>query len=135
VIAELARNEDTAWDLEYKALLPRLFGKEHPYGHPVIGERKHVADANEKVITDYYHRWYHPNNAALVMVGGFDPDEALKEIKKLFGSIQRAKLPARKELPAKGPKLPVRFEMPSKFSTPRLLIGYPTIKAGDADQP
>ena len=37
VISELARNEDTPWDLEYKAILPILFGKKHPYGHSVIG--------------------------------------------------------------------------------------------------
>jgi zinc protease len=134
VIAELARGEDTPWDLEYKAILPRLFGKGHPYGHPVIGERKHVADANEKVIKDYYDRWYHPNNASLILVGGFDANEALKEIKKLFGDIPRGKLPARKEVPAKQVKLPVRYEMESKFSVPRLLIGYPTIKYGEKDQ-
>src|SRR5262245_46534124 len=31
VINELAGNEDSPWDLEYKAILPRLFGKMHPY--------------------------------------------------------------------------------------------------------
>src|SRR5262245_47608677 len=134
VIAELARNEDGPWDLEYKAILPRLFGKEHPYGHPVIGETKHVEDADEKVITEHYNRWYHPNNASLIMVGGFDADEALKTIKKLFGDIPRAKLPERKPLPEEGPKLPARHEMESKFSVPRLLIGYPTVKYGDKDQ-
>ena len=42
VIQELNRNEDRPWDLEYKAILPVLFGARSPYGHPVIGERKHV---------------------------------------------------------------------------------------------
>ena len=32
VISELAGNEDQPWDLEYKALLPKLFGAAHPYG-------------------------------------------------------------------------------------------------------
>jgi len=45
VINELARNEDQPWDLEQKAILPLLFGKTGPYGHPVIGEREHVQDA------------------------------------------------------------------------------------------
>src|SRR5262245_57846946 len=134
VIQELARNEDGPWDLEQKAILPILFGKAHPYGHPIIGETKHVEDANEKVITEYYDRWYHPNNASLIIVGGFDAKEALETIKKLFGGIPKAKLPERKKAPEKGPKLPARHQMESKFSVPRLLIGYPTVKYGDKDQ-
>jgi zinc protease len=135
VISELQGNEDTAWDLESKALLPLLFGKDHPYGHPVIGLSEHVRAANEKVIKAHYDRWYHPNNAALVIVGGFDPDDALAAVKKLFGPIPRGALPPRKTLPAKGPALPARLEMVSRFSVPRLLLGFPTVKSGDPDQP
>ncbi len=135
VINELAGNEDSPWDLEYKAILPLLFGKEHPYGHPVIGVTKHVRDANEKVIKAHYDRWYHPNNAVLVMVGGFDSDEALAAIHKLFGPIPSAKLPPRNPLPAKAAKLPARLEMASRFSVARVLIGFPTVRSGEPDQP
>src|SRR5262245_7995921 len=72
VIEELARNEDQPWDLELKAILPLLFGKAAPYGHPVIGERAHVRDATAAVIKAHYDKWYHPNNAALVVCGGLD---------------------------------------------------------------
>lgn len=135
VINELNMGEDSPWDLEYKAILPMLFGKAHPYGHPIIGEAQHVKDATEKVITEHYRRWYQPNNASLVMVGGFDADEALGVIKKLFSSIPRAKLPERKALPESMPKLPSRVEMASKFSVPRLMVGFPAVKSGDEDHP
>jgi zinc protease len=135
VINELAGNEDSPWDLEYKAILPLLFGKQHPYGHPVIGVTQHVRDADEKIIKAHYDRWYHPNNAVLVLVGGFDPDEALATIQKLFGPIPRGKLPPRKELPAESAKLPARLEMPSRFSVARVLMGFPTVRIGDPDQP
>ncbi len=133
VISELARNEDKPWDLEYKAILPVLFGKKHPYGHSVIGETSHVKDATEKVIKDHYDRWYHPNNAALLIVGGFDEKEALATIKKLFAEIPSAKLPDRKEVPAEAAKLPARTQFVSKFSQARLMVGFQTIKAGDPD--
>ncbi|MGL4553350.1 MAG: M16 family metallopeptidase, partial [Gemmataceae bacterium] len=133
VINELIGGEDSPWDLEYKRLLPLLYGKAHPYGHPVIGETAHVKDASEKVITDFYKRWYHPNNAALVMVGGFDPDEAMGVIKKLFGDIPAGKLPERKAVPADGPELPARAEFKSKFSVPRLIWAVQTVKSGDPD--
>src|SRR5262249_3362389 len=102
VIAELKGNEDEPWELEHKAVLPLLFGKDNPYGPPVIGEQKHVEDATAAVIKSYYDRWYHPNNAALIVVGGFDEKRALAKIKELFGDIPKGKLPERRA--AKAPE-------------------------------
>jgi zinc protease len=133
VINELTGNEDSPWDLEYKAILPLLFGKSAPYGHPVIGEAQHVREATEKVIKAHYDRWYHPNNAALIVVGGFDADAALAAIKKLFGPIPRAKLPPRKPLPRAELKRPARLEMKSKFAAPRLVMGFNTVRRSDPD--
>src|SRR5438270_653899 len=82
--------------LENKAILPLLFGAKTPYGHPVIGEKAHVRAATAEVIKAYYDRWYHPNNACLLIVGGFDPDQVLARVKELFGPIPKGKLPERK---------------------------------------
>lgn len=129
VVAELEAGEDMPWDLEQKAILPILFGK-GPYGHPVIGEREHVRGATAAVIKSHYDAWYHPNNAVLVLVGGFDPDKAMAKIETLFGPIPSAKLPERKpELPVTRDK-PVRKEMVSKFKSPRLLMGFNTVRSG-----
>jgi zinc protease len=133
VIEELARNEDEPWDLEFKAILPLLFGKTSPYGHPVIGEREHVRGATAAIIQKHYDKWYHPNNAALVIVGGFDPDKALAKIKELFGPLPKGHLPERKTLPAVKLERPARLEMPSKFEVPRLLLGFNTVAMDHAD--
>src|SRR5690242_7366492 len=85
VVSELEMDEDQPFDLEGKAILPLLFGKTTPYGHPVIGERQHVRGATAAIIKSHYDRWYHPNNAVLVIVGGFDEGKALARIKELFG--------------------------------------------------
>ena len=114
VIEELKRNEDAPWDLEHKALLPLLFSKRAPYGHPVIGEREHVRAATAAVIKAHYDRWYHPNNASLIVVGGFDPERASARIRELFGPIPRAELHARKEqAPRSVPKLSALASIPS----------------------
>lgn len=135
VIEELARNEDQPWDLELKAIMPRLFGERSPYGHPVIGERDHVRAATAEVIKAYYDRWYHPNNAALVVVGGFDPDAALAKIKQRFDAIPAGKLPERPQpLPADR-AAPVRHEFPSKFEVARLVMGFNTIATDHPDYP
>lgn len=134
VIAELDRGEDEPWELETKALLPLLFGPTAPYGHPIIGEKKHVRDATAAVIKRHYDRWYHPNNAVLVVVGGFDERDALDAIKKLFGPIPRGTLPARWPVPVPTPRAePVGVKFESKFPTPRLLFGFNTVAETDPD--
>src|SRR5262249_52185478 len=134
VINELAGNEDQPWDLESKAILPLLFGKKSPYGHPVIGEREHVRAATAEVIKAYYDRWYHPNNAAAILVGGRGPKEAREAIKPLSAPTPAAKLPERKTAPETDLKRPARYEMKSKFIAPRLLLGYNTVRSGDPDE-
>ncbi len=134
VIAELKGGEDQPWDLEYKAILPILFPKGSPYAHPVIGEEKHVRAATAEIIKRHYDKWYYPNNAAIVVAGGFDADEAMATIKKLFGGIPKGDLPPR--MP--DPKQPVREkqvrnEFESKFDVPRMMIGFNTVAAGHPD--
>lgn len=136
VIQELAGNEDGPWDLEYKAMLPLLWPKDSPYSHPVIGQEAHVKGATAEIIKRHYDKWYHPNNASLIVVGGFDPDEALKKIKELFGPIAKAELPPRKKAtfyPER--KEPVRKEFESKFDVPRLMVGFNTVQVGTPEDP
>jgi zinc protease len=133
VIEELQRNEDEPWDLENKAIVPLLFGK-GPYGHPVIGERQHVRGATAEVIKAHYDKWYHPNNASLVICGGFDPQRALARVKELFGAIPKAELPARKQSPELlRRKEPTQAQIESKFEVPRMVMGFNTVRSSDSD--
>ncbi len=136
VIAELDGGEDNPWDLEYKTILPLLWPKESPYSHPVIGQRQHVRGATAEIIKRHYDKWYHPNNASLIVVGGFDADAAVKKITALFGPIPKGELPPRKKAafyPAR--KEPVRKEFESKFDVPRLMAGFNTVTVGSAEDP
>jgi zinc protease len=133
VVSELEMDEDQPFDLEGKAILPLLFGKTTPYGHPVIGERQHVRGATAAIIKSHYDRWYHPNNAVLVIVGGFDEAQALARIKELFSPIPSAPLPERKTATPVHRDAPVRIDLPSKFEVPRLVMGLNGVRSGDTD--
>jgi len=136
VIAELAGGEDQPWGLEFKKVLPLLYPKDSPYSHPVIGEEKHVRDATAEIIKRHYDKWYHPNNASLIVVGGFDADAALMKIKDLFGSIPKGDLPKRKTAtfhPDR--KEPSRTEFASKFDVPRVMLGFNTVPVGSPEDP
>src|SRR5204863_1236119 len=76
----------------------------------------------------------HPNNAALVVVGGIEPAAALAKIKDKLGKIPPGKLPERKIWTTSYPPRPARTEFPSKFPTPRMLLGYLTVVDGHADE-
>ncbi len=134
VVAELKGGEDGPWELEYKAILPLLFPKNSPYAHPVIGEEAHVRAATAEIITRYYDKWYHPNNAVLVIAGGFDPDKVLPLVEKLFGPIPKGELPERKAAPKAEPRTKqVRHEFKSKFDVARAMIGFNTVRIGEPD--
>jgi zinc protease len=136
VVSELEGGEDDPWEIERKKILPLLHGPKHPYGHPIIGEREHVQAATAPIIKAHYDRWYHPNNAVLILVGGFEPDAAMKAIHELFDPIPKGNLPERKkstELPKR--KKHVHEELKSRFSTWKLVMGYNTVDIMDEDMP
>jgi len=133
VIEELDRDEDQPWDLENKTILPLLFGEENPYGHPVIGLRDHVRGSTAEVIKSHYDLWYHPNNASLVICGGFDPDKALDKVKKLFGPIPKVELHARKTAKPMNREKPIHATFDSKFELARMLMGFNAMSRADSD--
>ncbi len=134
VIEELNRGDDQPWELEQKTLLPLLFGPKAPYGHPVIGEKSHVKDATAAVIKAHHDRWYHPNNAVLIVAGGIEPVAALATVQRHLGAIPRGVLPERPKTPTTLPVLPTKKMMKSKFDVTRLVLGYRSISGGHADE-
>ncbi len=66
------------------------------YKHSTIGSMTDLNAASLQDVTDFFRTYYAPNNAVLVLVGDFDPDDALTRVKKYFGAIpsQPAPLPS-----------------------------------------
>ncbi|MFZ3086439.1 MAG: pitrilysin family protein [Methylotenera sp.] len=96
----------------------------HPYSRPVIGfmndlENMTVADARE-----WYHTWYAPNNATLVVVGDVNAQEVYQLAKQYFGKLKPIVLPARKPQvePVQIGERRVVVKAPAKL--PYLLMGY-----------
>jgi len=62
-----------------------LYGK-HPYGRPVEGRSAAVARLGRGDVTDFYERWYHPNNTVLVLVGDVIASDAVARLREAFGA-------------------------------------------------
>ena len=56
-------------------------------GHPTIGSRADLDAATLPEVMDFHSRWYRPDNAALSIVGDFDPDELTAHVEAWFGGI------------------------------------------------
>jgi predicted Zn-dependent peptidase len=71
-----------------------VFGDHNPYGHALTGTRESVRSISRADITAFYHRYYRPNNATLIVVGDVRPDDVERRARALFGSWQRGDIPA-----------------------------------------
>ena len=60
----------------------------HPYHHPTIGWRSDVEHTTAEALRGFYDTYYWPNNAAISVIGDFDPRDALSLIARHFGSIE-----------------------------------------------
>lgn len=59
------------------------------YHNPPIGWRADLDRMSVEDLRAWYHRWYAPNNAVLVLVGDITLDEAKKQANQWFGHIPR----------------------------------------------
>jgi zinc protease len=59
----------------------------HPYHSPTIGWKSDVVALDRQKALDYYHSFYAPNNATLVIVGDFVTNKTLDRVRELFGPI------------------------------------------------
>jgi zinc protease len=68
----------------------------HGYGRSTIGSRSDIEKVPIEKLQAFYHNYYQPDNAMLVVAGNFDDSKTLALIQTLFGSIPR---PTRKLSP------------------------------------
>lgn len=88
------------------AVFAKLFPS-HSYGtQTTIGTQDHLKNPSLVAITDYYNKYYKPNNIAICMSGDMNPDEVIAILDKEFGSWQ----PGKDTAPRKFPKQPVFTE-------------------------
>ena len=61
----------------------------HNYGHSTIGARADVENVDIPRLQAFYHLYYQPDNATLIVSGKFDPARVLKWVSDTFGAIPK----------------------------------------------
>ncbi len=60
----------------------------HPYGKPVIGWMDEVAKLSRQDAIDFYHQYYTPKNAILVVAGDVTPEEVKALAEKYYAPLK-----------------------------------------------
>lgn len=85
VYEEKNRSQDNHYRQQYYALLKGLY-KKHNYGlQTTIGTIEHLQNPSMVEIEKYFYKYYVPNNMAVILSGDFEPDSAIKVVRKYFG--------------------------------------------------
>lgn len=61
----------------------------HPYHHTTIGSLDDLNKATIADVRDFFHTYYRPDNATMVIVGDFATDQAAAWAQKYFGGIPK----------------------------------------------
>lgn len=92
VIAEL-QSYDDPHSLLYDAVLAASF-EIHPYRYNTIGWISDVLAITRDEAYGFYRRYYHPENAVLVVVGDMDASRTLAGIRERFSALPRGRASA-----------------------------------------
>jgi zinc protease len=60
----------------------------HPYGIPIIGWENEIKHLNREDALSFYHRFYAPQNAVLIVAGDVGPEEVRTLAENTFGKIK-----------------------------------------------
>lgn len=98
ILSEMAREANSATGQVARAFNALCFPT-HPYGRPLLGTARNISNMPRETILDFYHAYYAPGNATLVLAGRLTPGEGLALAKKMFGAWPAHAVPSDKTLP------------------------------------
>ncbi|MFI5119691.1 MAG: M16 family metallopeptidase, partial [Thermoanaerobaculia bacterium] len=104
-----------------------------PYTWPVVGYPSDIPAITKAEADDYYALFYAPNNITAVLVGDFDPKEALAMAERYFGRIPHGKNPP-PEMTILPPKWEAEMRLNGEADTnPQVGIDWHTVPFQNKD--
>jgi zinc protease len=108
----------------------------NPYRTPVIGWMDDLVNMKAQDARDWYHRWYAPNNAVLVVVGDVTAKDVFALAQKYFGPLAMKALPERKPQlePAQTGQRRVTVKAPAELPSVLMVWPVPVIRDPATDR-
>ena len=131
-LVTLLQQRDQPQTVASRAFIPIFWGK-HPYGHYLLGDEAAVKATTPKQLAAFHARYYHPNNAELVVVGDVTEGELRPMLEQTLGKWDGAAKPA--PLSPAPPAAPRRVLVIERPDAPQsyLLLGMPGIPRSSPD--
>jgi len=92
--AQLVQQRDEPVAVANVAFPAIVYGREHPYGHPLNGTDSATARLARERVAEFYRAYYRPNGAGLLIVGDVTLAEARRLVATRFGDWERGDVPA-----------------------------------------
>lgn len=89
VILEEWRTGRTAQRRIWKQMNALMYPGTQYAKRDVIGDTAVINNFDYQALRDYYHKWYGPDNQAIIVVGDIDVDAIEAKIKKLWANVPR----------------------------------------------
>jgi len=106
----------------------------HPYKHATIGSMADLEAASVDDVRDFYQTYYVPANGTLVLVGDFDPTQALQMVSQYLGRVPKADKPVPRDIPHEPPQTKEkRVTLQQPWPLPAVVVAYHVTKDGNPD--
>jgi zinc protease len=137
LLEELAEQAGLPGRAAYRLFLRALYG-EHPYHRDVLGSERSLLALGRNALRDFYEQHFPLSGLTLVMVGDFDPDEALAAVRDRFAAAPRGKGAASAVSAPRFDGRPAAerevYEYLEGISQAHLVIGFPGATVASADR-
>src|SRR5437867_2439075 len=106
----------------------------HPYKHPTIGSMKDLEAASIEDVRDFYHTYYVPPNATVVLVRDFETPQAMDLVTKYLGRVPKAERPVPRDIPKEPPQTQEkRVTLQQPWPLPAVIVAYHITYDGNPD--
>ena len=79
--------ENRPYGLSWELIFSNLYPKNHPYHWPTIGWMRDIEKYELEDVTNFFKKYYAPNNASIVIAGDIEYDKTLKLVETYFSEI------------------------------------------------
>ncbi|MEP6593628.1 MAG: pitrilysin family protein, partial [Acidobacteriota bacterium] len=106
----------------------------HPYKHPTIGSMRDLEAASVEDVRDFFHTYYVPSNATVVIVGDFDTREAGALVERYLGRVPKSDRPVPRDIPREPPQTKERrVTLEENWPLPAVVVAHHITFDGDPD--
>ncbi|HEX2961290.1 MAG TPA: pitrilysin family protein [Ignavibacteriales bacterium] len=83
------RYDNAPYGMAWEIIFSNLYPENHPYHWPTIGYMQDISNITLSDVKDFFHTYYVPNNASLVIGGDINIPKTKELVQRYFGPIPR----------------------------------------------